>query len=454
MLTPLTFLVLVTTQISGKTDPNHQSRAKIWDLFLAPAQIDNWKHRKHIYIARSSSQLGKQISNDLCLSIQEKGNVSFTNPQMPEMFAQKMCQDLKYQTAKRYFYKQVDPVKKFNILNQTFSKVNCDQNEDFTISCDLENLRPLGQDETCSVLLVECGSCEHNIDMFYERWRNRTHFSLQSPLYPRLQPGSVCQWEFDSSGRSRTDYIVNVTDLDFGVPGTHSPTLTFYAGDKLNSLEKVVQFSSKQQETTYFRINNKGFIRVIFRSSGAGSMNFKDNLRGFSLNITTEDNTWIEHYKTNATVIGGMFAIPIGLVLLCCIGGHIYDKCSDFREWRRSRNSGPSMMPVHIQDSSPDAASHGERSGPEEEPTLVSNESEGDRNGMKSEMYETLSLKSLNEKDLERSLEKGKSFSTSFLPQSHFENAASSVGGEQDTTLFSLDLKSTCKRLRNQDILA
>ena len=273
--------------------------------------------------------------------------ISFTSVQTTEMLAHKMCRNEGFPTFSSYSYIKVKShhlYEAFNITNynQSYSAINCEQGEDYEIDCELQNLGPLGWNDTSAVLLVECGPCKR----YFPVWHGM-ELSIHSPIYPRLQPGTECVWELVGWLNRKMYFNINITDLDLRSleskdgkqVSQHASVLLIYAGNDLNALKEVLTISGGSNGPTSYRIENKRIVKIFFKSFVVGDIMALDTLPGFNLSISIEDHTNRDQYKT----VGIVLAFPVGCFLLCCFYSCIRNKCAETRRRRSTRRPRPRM---------------------------------------------------------------------------------------------------------------
>ena len=289
------------------------------------------------------------ITNEriLCFPLdQETGRVSNISGQTTEMLAHQMCRHIGHPTYSTYVFRKVKSYhiyEAFNITNynQSYSAMNGTQREDFSIQLEHDDVGPLGWNDTCAVPLVRCGPCQK----YSIVWHGRK-VPIHSPMYPRMQPGIDCEWELEGWLNRKMYFNINITDIDFRSLGSnasassyHTAHLSFYAGDNPNSLEEVISIRGSSEYKNLYRIENKRFLKILFENYFNGDPTKLDPLRGFNLNISVEDHTNRDQYKT----VGIVLAFPIGCFVLCCFFGCIRNKCAETRRRRNTRRPRPRM---------------------------------------------------------------------------------------------------------------
>ena len=133
-------------------------------------------------------------------------------------------------------------------------------------------------------------------------------------------------------------FNININDLSFL---RNSSVLSIYAGDDENSLEEVVSLPNQVNKSMAFRrlyqIESKKIVRIIFVTRNIYRPEYA--LRGFNLDISIEDHTHRDQYKT----VGIVLAFPVCCFILCCLYGCIRNKCAEVQRRRRSRRPRPRM---------------------------------------------------------------------------------------------------------------
>ena len=335
------------------------------------------------YLIAFYEQVGwsANIERILCFPMdQETGrticpdSVKCPSVQTTEFLAHKMCRNEGFPTYSSYAYRKVQPYQlyeAFNITNynQSYSGIDCQQGQDYEIDCELQNVRPLGWNDTCAVLLVECGPCQR-----YSPVWHGMELPIHSPMYPRLQPGTECVWELVGWLNRKMYFNINITDLDLRSSGSnrgkqvsqHASVLLIYAGNDLNALKEVVTISGGSNGQTFYRIENKRIVKILFKSFIVGDIMSLDTLRGFNLSISIEDHTNRDQYKT----VGIVLAFPVGCFILCCFYGCVRNKCSETRRRRSTRRPRPRMTMAPIYVLEPGVGLHEQRTARFEEELL------------------------------------------------------------------------------------
>lgn len=202
---------------------------------------------------------------------------------------------------------------------------------------------------------------------------------IHSPIYPRLQPGTDCEWELEGWLNRKMYFNINITDLDLRsyesnraawMQGSkHASALLIYAGDNLNALEEVVAFSGDSVAQSLYRIENKRIVKIFFKSFVVGNLMSLDTLRGFNLSISIEDHTNRDQYKT----VGIVLAFPVGCFVLCCFYGCVRNKCAESRARRNIRRPRPRMTVAPRYVLEPGVSLHEQRTARLEEALLGNN---------------------------------------------------------------------------------
>ena len=196
---------------------------------------------------------------------------------------------------------------------------------------------------------------------------------IHSPIYPRLQPGTDCEWELEGWLNRKMYFNINITDLDLNSHRSkgsqHAAVLLIYAGDNLNALEEVVTISGNSNSRASYKIENKRIVKIFFKSFVVGDIMALDTLRGFNLSISIEDHTNRDQYKT----VGIVLAFPVGCFVFCCFYGCVRNKCAEARRRRNTRRPRPRMTVTPSYVLEPGVGLHEQRTARLEEALLANN---------------------------------------------------------------------------------
>jgi len=254
-----------------------------------------------------------------------------------EMLAHSVCKKDGYQTFDSVsplspFFSNINPV-----LEVIPSDINCEQAENFEISCNrsdtpgrLSRSPLLGSG--CRLFEVKCGSCDTHRHVF----QNQTYY-LNSPVYPRLQPGLVCEYDLES-WFGVADMEINIKDVSLGEVSDNnhcgSSFLHILAGSSLENLYSVKTLCG-QHNGCHGPINLKK-IKYLKLRLVTGNPGYEENLRGYSLEVKV---TRVMR-KSSASVVGIIIAAVFGVFFLCCLVNCVSNKLSDRKKKRRRTRPG------------------------------------------------------------------------------------------------------------------
>ena len=239
-----------------------------------------------------------------------------------EMLAHKICVAKDYPTFDWIGLKNISS----NFRLPEISHIQCFQRDDLSIEC----IRSRKMDEvnrSCHFLSLKCGSCQRKYHIL-----SGMTFNINSPLYPVLQPGLVCQYDFEHWLGSKVDLVVNITDLGLG-PRTNdqhcgSSFLDILAGDDVNNLQSV-STSCGEEQNLVFHLKQKSFLRLRLVTGGNSNM----GERGFVGKVTVIRKNYNGSGKTVVIVISCVLLF----FLVCAISTCIVDKLDERRRQRRRR---------------------------------------------------------------------------------------------------------------------
>ena len=137
----------------------------------------------------------------LCLA---DGQISDRNLQL---VSHHVCRDSGFTTFSSYGLVHRQAVRSRDLPDNS-SVVTCAQSQQYQTTCNITR----GQD-TCQYLVqVTCSSCHYHYSI-----SPNSNITIQSPLYPVLQPNFICEYDFfvESSVDTDVDLLIN----DLSLPG-------------------------------------------------------------------------------------------------------------------------------------------------------------------------------------------------------------------------------------------
>ena len=123
------------------------------------------------------------------------------------LLVQSVCRDAGFTTFTDFSLVHVNSMRprSGHEMNQTASEVNCEQTEDYDTRC---RVSPSEGAECQYLVQLTCGSCHFHSDLPAVN----TSLSVLSPLYPVLQPGYICEYDFFSD--SAQDVGLYIEDIN------------------------------------------------------------------------------------------------------------------------------------------------------------------------------------------------------------------------------------------------
>ena len=186
MLLPSVHFVLLLTALTPVTS----------ELVISPLQARSGISLDLIFLS-----LGPR-HQPLCLSgVEERSTLS--------LLIQSVCRDAGFTTFTDFGLVHVDSIRPRGNLekNLTTSEVSCQQTEAYDTRCSVTP-----SVEECQFLVqLTCGSCHYHADLP----EVNTSLSVLSPLYPVLQPGYICEYDF--FGDASQDVGLYIEDIN--LPG-------------------------------------------------------------------------------------------------------------------------------------------------------------------------------------------------------------------------------------------
>merc|ERR1719348_2505235 len=203
----------------------------------------------------------------------------------------------------------------------------------------------MNEDRSCHFLTMQCGSCQRK----YHIWSGLS-INLNSPVYPVLQPGLVCQFDFEHVFGAKVDIEVNISDLSLGrrsnVPETSlqslpetshhcgSSFLGILAGDHVNNLQSV-STSCGEEHGLIFHLKQKSFLRLRLVSG-----NPVMGERGFVANVNVVRKSYKNSGKTAVIIISCVLIFFLICALFSCISNKIDERRQRQRRRRRATRRG------------------------------------------------------------------------------------------------------------------
>ena len=126
------------------------------------------------------------------------------------LLVQAVCRDAGFTTFTDFGLVHVTSMRPRGDLdkNQTVSEVSCHQTEDYDTRC---SVTPSVGAECQYLVQLTCGSCHFHADLP----EVNTSLSVLSPLYPVLQPGYICEYDFFSNSPRDVGLFIE----DINLPG-------------------------------------------------------------------------------------------------------------------------------------------------------------------------------------------------------------------------------------------
>ena len=148
-------------------------------------------------------------------------NIVFTDPYQPlctsrdninslELFGHHVCTSAGYKTFSSMVFAHFSNIKTdLSEERPPASLVNCSQASDYQISCEASQV-----ETDCEYLVsLTCSSCHDLITV-----TPGSLTTITSPLYPRLQPDFICEYELTSESDQLLDFSLTVHDLSLPAP--------------------------------------------------------------------------------------------------------------------------------------------------------------------------------------------------------------------------------------------
>ena len=184
MLLPLVLFILLSTALTPVTS----------ELVISPLQARSGISLDLIFLS-----LGPR-HQPLCLSgVEERSTLS--------LLIQSVCRDAGFTTFTDFGHVHVDSIRPRGDLeeNLTTSEVSCQQTEAYDTLCSVTP-----SVEECQFLVqLTCGSCHFHSDLPAVN----TSLSVLSPLYPVLQPGYICEYDFFSDSAQNVGIYIEDINL-------------------------------------------------------------------------------------------------------------------------------------------------------------------------------------------------------------------------------------------------
>ena len=196
------------------------------NFFLMNIPLDTGQQSSVVFFTNPSSK----VPVPLCLTDDDYNTSNL------DLLAQKVCTFSKFPT----FLKTdlVKPSAAMNLSQESYSKVFCYHGFDKSISCSRSSSSP----RPCSLLHVTCGACHSNVIL-----QPNSSLQVMSPLYPVLQPGLMCQYDFFLAKCITADISIELADLRLD-PAQSSPSgqqnytnsfVQILSGDSVSDLKSV-----------------------------------------------------------------------------------------------------------------------------------------------------------------------------------------------------------------------
>jgi len=201
-----------------------------------------------------------------------------------QLLAHKLCVESGFQTSVETSFPSPKALD-INVESLARSRLSCFQNEYYEIICNRS--RTSLDVPSCSLLLVTCGPCHKHVTL-----EPNTSLQLQSPLYPVLQLGLVCQYDLEVEHGAAAEITIEITDLSLAPPeesesGTEHCLNSFLhvlSGKSFHELKSLTRLCGEVYSPTgpsSYKVSNS-VIRLILVS---GVEDKTLDKRGFLVNI-------------------------------------------------------------------------------------------------------------------------------------------------------------------------
>jgi len=239
----------------------------------------------------------------LCIKY-ESGSRSDSNL---DLLAFKLCKERGYASALSNRF--LDP-ENFTDLSHS-SRIVCSQEEDYEINCS----RSIVSYVPCKILQVDCGPCHASFTL-----KPNSSVQFSSPLYPILQPGLVCQYDFHLPRDINAELSLEMTDLSLPVgfmstEGNYciDSFLHVLSGKAVNSIQSVATLCGDIRypfESRLFKLGSSSIVKLMLVTGKASKV---VGLRGFLSTVRVSPKiSSLRSYKT--ILLGAGF----GFILFLC----------------------------------------------------------------------------------------------------------------------------------------
>lgn len=246
----------------------------------------------------------------LCVKY-ESGSRSNSNL---DLLAFKLCKEKGYASALNN--KFLDP-ENFTDLSHS-SSIVCSQEEDYEINCS----RSVESYVPCKILQVDCGPCHASFIL-----KPNSSVRFGSPLYPILQPGLVCQYDFHLPKDINAELSLEILDLSLPVgfmstEGHHciDSFLHILSGQAKNSLKSVATLCGDIRypfESRLFKLGSSSIVKFMLVTGKASKV---VGMRGFLSTVRVSPKiSSLHRYKTILLGSGFGFSLFLCTILVIVI---------------------------------------------------------------------------------------------------------------------------------------